>query len=156
MDDLVKAFRDAGISVTVNSATGELAVDSAVLFGGDSAALTSDGKSFLNRFIEVYTTTAFSEKYKGFISKTMLEGHTAPVAGSTEESSMALSRERAENVRDYCISSETGVDISSLSAAFEAVGFADSKPIIDDNGNVDMAASRRVSFRFIIDLDQAV
>ena len=82
----------------------------------------------------------------------MVEGHTAPVEGGTYESGLPLSQERANNVKNYCMSSETGVDVSKLAANLEAVGYSNSKPIKDASGNVDMAASRRVSFRFVINL----
>ncbi len=153
MEDLAKAFTDAGITVTVDSKTGELAMDSSVLFGGDSAELTADGKAFLNKFVNVYTTTVFSEKYTGFVQKTMVEGHTAPLSTSTYESGLPLSKKRAENVKNYCVSSETGVDTSKLAAALESVGYSNSKPIYNTDGSVNMTASRRVSFRFIINLD---
>ncbi len=153
LEDLVKAFDEAGIKVTVNNETGELIMDSSILFGGDSAVLTDEGKKFLNKFVGAYTKIVFSEKYDGFISKTMVEGHTAPVSGSTYESGLPLSKERAEVVKNYCVSSETGVDTTKLAAALEAIGYSNSKPITKD-GKVDMAASRRVSFKFIINLDK--
>ncbi len=154
MDDLAKAFNDAGIKVTVDEQSGELRMDSSVLFGGDSAVLTSEGKAFLNKFVNAYTSIVFSDKYDGFVSKTMVEGHTAPVAGGTYESGLPLSEQRANNVKDYCVSSETGVDTTKLASSLEAVGYSNSKPVKDANGNVDMAASRRVSFKFIINLDK--
>lgn len=154
MEDLAKTFGDAGIKVIVDEKTGELAMDSSVLFGGDSSVLTAEGKDFLNKFIDVYTSIVFSEKYEGFVSKTMVEGHTAPVSGGTYESGLPLSEERANNVKDYCVSSETGVDTSKLASNLEAVGYSNSKPIMDADGNVDMTASRRVSFRFIVNLEQ--
>lgn len=156
LDDLVAAFDKVGISVTVNKNTGELAMDTSVLFGGDSAVLTSDGKEFLNKFIDAYTSIVYSEKYDGFVSRTLVEGHTAPVAGSTYESGLPLSKERAENVKNYCISNESGVNaehLATLSYTLEAVGYSNSKPVYDIDGNVDMEASRRVSFKFIINLD---
>lgn len=156
LDDLAAEFQKAGISVTVNAETGELAMDSSVLFGGDSAELTAEGKEFLNKFIGIYTSIVFSDKYNGFISKTMVEGHTAPVSGSTYESGLPLSQQRADNVKNYCISAESGIDaqyLSVLSANMESVGYSNSKPIKDANGNIDMDASRRVSFRFIINLE---
>ena len=156
LDDLAAEFQKAGISVTVNAETGELAMDSSVLFGGDSAELTAEGKEFLNKFIGIYTSIVFSDKYNGFISKTMVEGHTAPVSGSTYESGLPLSQQRADNVKNYCISAESGVDaqyLTVLSANMESVGYSNSKPIKDANGNIDMDASRRVSFKFIINLE---
>lgn len=107
----------------------------------------------MNKFIKAYTAVAFSEKYEGFISKTMVEGHTAPVEGSTYASGLQLSEERAQNVKNYCLSSETGADISKISDTLEDVGYSNSKPVYDANGNVDLAASRRVSFRFMVNVE---
>lgn len=152
LTDLAEAFEAEGIKITVDKNNGELAVDSSVLFGGDSAELTSAGKTFLNKFLKVYTSIVFSEKYNGFVSKTLVEGHTAPLQGSTYESGLPLSQERADNVKNYCLSEETGVDTTMLASSLEAVGMSNSKPITDANGNVDKTASRRVSFRFIINI----
>lgn len=152
-DDLAAAFTNEGIKVTVNKESGEIILDSSVLFGGDSSELTSEGKAFLNKFIKAYTTVAFSDKYKGFISKTVVEGHTAPVEGSTYASGLQLSEDRALNVKNYCLSGNTGVDVSKISKTLEDVGYSNSKPVYDDNGKVDLAASRRVSFRFIVNVD---
>ena len=152
-DDLSAAFENEGIKVTVNKDSGENSLDSSVLFDGDSAELTDEGKTFLNKFIKVYTDVAFSGKYEGFISKTMVEGHTAPIEGSTYESGLQLSEERAANVKSYCLSSDTGVDVSKISETLEDVGYSNSKPVYDSNGKVDLAASRRVSFRFIVNID---
>jgi len=115
--------------------------------------LTSEGKTFLNKFIKAYTTVAFSKKYEGFISKTMVEGHTAPIDGSTYASGLQLSEERALNVKEYCLSKETGVDVSKISKTLVDVGYSNSKPVYDANGEVDLAACRRVSFRFIVNVD---
>lgn len=152
--DLGKAFSDAGINVSVNKETGEIAMDSSVLFGGDSDVITADGKALLDKFLGVYTSIIFNEKYDGFISKTMVEGHSAPVSGDTYEGALPLSEKRAENVKAYCLSAESGADTAKLASTLEAVGYSNSKPVYDIDGKVDMAASRRVSFRFIVNLNK--
>lgn len=155
MDDLAKAFQDAGIKVSVDQTSGELAMDSSILFGGDSADLSADGKAFLNKFIKSYTEIVFSDKYKNFVERTMVEGHTAPLAGSTYESGLPLSEQRANNVKAYCLSTDTGIDAdytSILNTSLEAKGYSNSRPVTDENGNINKEASRRVSFRFIINL----
>ena len=153
LDELIAAFDAEGIKVTINKETGEMLLDSSVLFGGDSAVLTDEGKTFLNKFIKVYTTVAFSDKYSGFISKTMIEGHTAPISGSTYEGSLPLSQERADNVKNYCLSAETGVNVSDIANTLEAVGYSNSQPVYAADGSVDLDASRRVSFRFLVNID---
>ncbi|MBQ5994545.1 MAG: OmpA family protein [Clostridia bacterium] len=152
-DDLQKEFEEQGINVTVNRALGEIAIDSSVLFGGDSADVSADGKQTINKFLAAYTKVIYNDKYNGFIDKTIVEGHTAPLATSTYESGLPLSTQRAENVKAYCLSAETGVDTSKLAPTLEAVGLSNSKPIYDSNGNVDMDASRRVSFRFTVNVN---
>ncbi len=150
-DDLYKEFEAQGIDVTINRSNGEIAMDASVLFGGDSAEITSEGKALLNKFLAAYTSIVYNEKYNGFIAKTMIEGHTAPVDGSTYESGLPLSQERANNVKDYCLSADTGVDSSKLISTLESVGLSNSKPIFNSEGVVDIDECRRVSFRFIVD-----
>ncbi len=152
-DDLYNEFASNGISVTINRATGEITMDSSVIFGGDSAKLTDSGKELINKFLGVYTKVIFNEKYNGFVKKTYVEGHTAPVANDTYEDGLPLSQERADNVKDYCVSAETGVDTTKLSATLESVGYSNSKPVYDANGEIDLAACRRVSFRFTVNAD---
>ena len=152
-DDLSKEFEANGITATINRVTGEIALDSTVLFGGDSAELTNDGKDFLNKVIKAYTSIIYNEKYDGFISKTMVEGHTAPTVGSTYESDLQLSEERANNVLNYCLSADTEANTSKLASNMQAIGYSNSKPVYDSDGNVDMTACRRVSFRFIINIE---
>ena len=152
MDDLADAFKNAGIDVTVDHINGELRMDSSILFAGDSAALSAEGKAFLDKFLIAYTSIVFSEKYDGFIEKTLVEGHTAPLANSTYETGLPLSNERANAVKTYCVSSETAADTSRLASALDAVGMSNSKPVIDAYGDVDLDASRRVSFRFVINI----
>ncbi len=156
LDDLTAAFSDAGISVYVNRDYGELSMNATVLFGGDSAVLTDEGKAFLNKFISAYAAIACSEKYKGFIRETVVEGHIAPVAGVTYEGGLPLSEERANNVKDYCLSAEAGLGETEeklLKDKLTAVGFSNLRPVMKTDGSPDMEASRRVSFRFLIDID---
>ncbi len=148
-------FKNAGINVKVNSTTGEVSLDSSVLFGGDSAELSAGGKTFLNKFIKAYSNVITSSEFDGFIKYVYVEGHTAPVQGSTYESGMPLSKQRAENVKNYCVSDKTGIDSATrtkLSSTLKPVGLSNSKPVKDASGNIDMEASRRVTFRFVINI----
>ena len=157
-DDLVAnlatAFANAGINVDINRETGEMSVDSTVLFGGDSAVLSEEGKAFLNKFTSAYTSVVCTEAFDGLISKLMVEGHTAPVEGTSYEDDIPLSQERADNVKNYCLSSDTGLSpeaVSELTATMKAEGLSNGTPVKDSAGNVDMDASRRVAFRFVFD-----
>lgn len=154
LEDLAAAFDEAGLNVAVNTQTGEIALDSAVLFGEDESAIFEDGKVFLQKFMEIYTSVVFNEKYSGFVSRIVVEGHT-DTQGSYDHN-QKLSEARANSVMAYCLSAECGVDATyteALQTMLEAVGYSYDKPIYLENGEVDMAASRRVSFRFIINFE---
>ncbi len=148
-EDLIAAFEKEGIKVSANKKTGELAMDSSVLFGGDSAVLTADGKTLLDKFVKAYTSIVFSEKYKDFVAKTVVEGHTAPISGSTYESGLPLSKERAKVVKNYCVSLKDG---KSLAKALEDKGCSNTTPIYNADGEIDLDACRRVCFKFVVNI----
>lgn len=151
--DLSIAFQTSGLSVTVDSTTGEIMIDSAILFGYNEDTVSDLGKAMLDRFLLVYTSVIFSEKYEGFISEILVEGHTD--TSGDYNYNLDLSQRRADNVTGYCISSSAISDDArtSLNGLLTPVGRSYDLPIYDAGGNVDMAASRRVSFRFLINPD---
>ena len=153
LKDLAKAYEDAGMNVDINETTGEITLDSTVLFDVSESAISSAGKEFLKKFIGIYTSVVFDDKYKDFVSTILVEGHTDTSGGY--DMNLKLSQDRADSVKYFCLSNEGGVAdnyLSLLSASLKSVGYSYDKPIYDSNGNVDMDASRRVSFRFLISL----
>ena len=150
LGELETELNEAGISAVIDRATGDVSLDATVLFAGDSAKISDSGKKLLNKFMPIYTKVVYNEKYKGLIANTMVEGHTAPLKGSTYESGLALSKERATNVRKYCLTVKTSVDKKTLGKDFKAVGKSNSFPVYDNNGEINLAASRRVSFRLVL------
>ncbi len=146
--DLYTAFRATGINVEIDDTSGEIIIDNSILFGGDSAVITENGKAFLDKFIAVYASVACNEKYEDFISEILVEGHTAPLATSTYESGLPLSKERARNVTEYCSAEE-----KELSELLRPVGCSNSRPVKNADGSVNLEASRRVTFRFMINID---
>ncbi len=150
-DELSAAFTDAGLNVRVDKATGEIALDSAVLFGFDESAVSDEGKTFLEKFIGIYTSVIFSEEYDGFVSKIVVEGHTD--TNGDYDMNLTLSQQRADEVLDYCLSMGISPEhLASFEELASSVGCSYDNPVFDEAGNVDMDASRRVSFKFIINL----
>lgn len=155
LEDLAKAYEEAGLNVAINKLTGEITLDSSILFAYNDSTLSEEGKTFLQQFINVYSGVVFGEEYEDFVSRIMVEGHTDPTG--SYEVNKPLSEARANSVLTYCLSEECGVDAATLailSETLQSIGYADEKPIYDQNGKVDNDASRRVSFRFIINLQQ--
>ncbi|MBR6984975.1 MAG: OmpA family protein [Ruminococcus sp.] len=154
-NDLQSAFDSAGVGASINRETGEIALDSLVLFSSESSDVSDEGKDFINRFLTAYTSVIFNEKYDGFIKTITVEGHTD--TNGSYEYNQKLSQERADNVKNYCLTGESGLDeaaLGKLGNMLEAVGYAYDKPILNEDGTVNMGASRRVSFKFIINLEQ--
>ena len=156
-DDLTKAFEEAGISVTVDLSLGEIALDNTVLFAGDNSTITPEGKALLKKFVNAYGSVVFDEENAEKIKSVMIEGHTAPLSGSTYESGLPLSQERANNVKECCMSDEMALPAAvseRFKASLETRGMSNSRPVYDSDGNVDLDACRRVSFVFVLDIDK--
>lgn len=152
LSDLSHAFKTSGLDVVVNEELGEIMLDSSVLFALNESEISPDGKLFLQKFLTVYNTIVFNEKYDGFISRMLVEGHTD--SSGEYDYNLTLSQKRADNVKAFCLSEESGAGEyrTQLENSLEAIGYSYDKLIYDNNGNEDSNASRRVSFRFLIAL----
>lgn len=149
--DLAAAYETAGLTVHIDEKTGEIAMDSSVLFALNESAIGADGQAFLKDFLQVYTDVVFNEKYADFISTIMVEGHTD--TSGDYDLNMELSKARAQSVLDYCLT-QGGEHTQALTDMMQAVGYSYDKPVYNADGTVNMDASRRVSFRFLINLTQ--
>ena len=147
--DLAAAYADSGLNVTIDEATGEITLDSSVLFDVNSSTVSEDGKAFLEQFINIYSSVVFDSKYDGFLSQIMVEGHTD--TNGDYDMNLQLSQARAESVRDYCLSVSAD-HVDALTTMLSPVGYSYTDPVYGADGKVDMAASRRVAFRFLINL----
>lgn len=150
--DLSHAFETSGLSVIVDEELGEIILDSSVLFEVDKAEISAEGKVFLQKFLAVYTAVVYNPKYEGFLSHVLVEGHTD--SDGNYDYNLTLSQNRADSVLAFCLSPESGAGAyaAQLESSLEAVGYSYDRLIYDENGNEDKAASRRVSFRFLIAL----
>ncbi len=155
-DDLEAAFAENGVEAVIDRDTGEIALNSVVLFTVDSYFITSEGQLILTNFLKAYTSVIFNEKYDGFVSQIEIEGHTDPTGLAYHNE--VLSQARADEVKNFCLSTDSGMDalrIAKLEPMLTSVGYASTHPIFGANGEVDLEASRRVSFHFVIDIGNA-
>ncbi|MBR3629800.1 MAG: OmpA family protein, partial [Oscillospiraceae bacterium] len=152
--DLDKALKEAGINASIDKETGEIALDSVLLFDVDAFAVSPEGKKMLRSFLQAYTSVIFGESYDGFVSSIEIEGHSDPTGNP--DYNRTLSEYRADNVMAYCLSDENGLDSETtekLAGMITAQGYSSDRPIYREDGSVDLNASRRVSFRFVIAVD---
>lgn len=153
LSDLAAAFRNAGIAVTIDEESGEITMDASVLFPVDGYDVSDEGKELLKQFMGIYCGVVFDEKYADFVSKIVVEGHTD--SDGDYDYNLTLSQNRADSVKAFCLSADCGVDAytTQLNEMLQAIGYSSDQLIRDASGNEDKAASRRVAFRFVINLD---
>ncbi|MBR0538178.1 MAG: OmpA family protein [Clostridia bacterium] len=144
---LEDAFNKEGIEATVDKETGEVALDSAVLFALDRSELSDEGKAFLKKFTDAYTGVVFGGSFEGYVDTVLIEGHTD--SDGTVEHNLQLSQARADAVRDFCLSQDVGAD-ERLQNMLSAVGVASTRTVKNADGTENKEASRRVSFTLII------
>ena len=151
----LKALVDgAGLNAAVDSVNGAIVMESAVLFEYDKEDVSDAGKELINDLVNIYSVILTNEKFAGYIDSVIIEGHTDD--NGSYEYNLELSQRRADNVLSYCISEETGAGEETrakLAQLLTAQGFSESKPVKNDDGTVNAEKSRRVEFRFIINVD---
>lgn len=151
LDQLKKAFEDAGVDVAINETTGEIVMDNNVLFATDSYELGAEGKAYLEKFFTAYSSVVLDEKYSGVLKEISFEGNTDSDGDSGYN--MMLSENRANAVMEYCSSlldEKQGAMFNELAASR---GYGESDLVYDEDGYEDKDASRRVAIKFILNVD---
>lgn len=145
---LSQALTAANLRATVDSATGDIVLDSAVFFETNSSAIKDSGRELLARFLPVYLGVLTRPEYQDYVGEIIIEGHT-DTAGSYI-SNLKLSQNRALSVAEYCLQLPTlsASQVTLLQELLTAKGRSFSDPIYRADGTVDMDASRRVEFKF--------
>ncbi len=152
------ALRAAGISAQVDPTNGSIALESDVLFELGKYDLSDRGKAFIDRFLPVYLDVLFSEEYRPYVAEIIIEGHTDSLGGYIDN--LELSQQRALAVASYVLEDGyTGISAaqkSQLRTVATANGRSFSDPVLDEYGNENMDASRRVVFKFRLTDEQMI
>lgn len=148
IQDLSQALTAASLRATVDSATGDIVLDSAVFFETNSYAIKDSGRELLSRFLPVYLSVLTRPEYLDYVGEIIIEGHT-DTAGSYI-TNLKLSQNRALSVAEYCLQLPSLSDDQAalLQELLTAKGRSFSDPVYRADGSVDMDASRRVEFKF--------
>tara|TARA_B000000557_G_scaffold263441_1_gene266277 strand:+ start:4360 stop:5082 length:723 start_codon:yes stop_codon:yes gene_type:complete len=137
---------------------------SEVLFKEGKAELSDQFKSMLDDFIPRYIFIIKNERFTGQIKAIQIEGHTSSDWGQGKQrgidayiKNMKLSQNRSSNVLKYILSiDDIGEDDLWTRNKLSAVGYSSSKILYDIEGQSrkeNELASRRVSFKLIMDID---
>ena len=150
VDALSTEFSGNALSVKVDAQSGTITFDSTLLFGFDDDQLQDQGKAFLDQFLPKYFSVLLSEDFSPYVAEIIIEGHT-----DTDGSYMynlQLSQNRAFAVASYCLENSNHIltdnQLEKLRILLTANGRSWSSPIYNDDGSVNMDASRRVEITF--------
>lgn len=148
VEELRNALSRANISATVDKNTGDIVLDSTLMFEVNSAVIREEGQQQLDRLIPVYLSVLLSDEYRDYVAEIMIEGHTDSTG--RYERNLELSQERALNVAKYCMNmtSLSNSQKEMLKKIITALGRADSALVYDAYGVEDQARSRRVEIKF--------
>jgi len=148
VEDLRNSLARANISATVDPNTGDIVLDSKLMYETNSAVIREEGLAQLERLIPVYLGVLLSDEYRDYVAEIMIEGHTDSTG--RYERNLELSQERALNVVKYCVSmpSLTPRQKELLKQIVTAQGRADSDLIYNADGTENQDRSRRVEVKF--------
>ncbi len=160
--DLIEAlnqeFAENQINVNIDPQTGAIVLDSSVLFALRESELTEEGAQILYQILPVYCEVLMSEKYRDYVAEIIIDGYTDSQGDYL--SNLELSQNRAFAVAAYLLSiSGSFMDADSEKALQEkltANGRSESNLVMDENGNEDRDASRRVEVKFRLKDDEMI
>ena len=150
VEALKEEFDGSDLKVSIDPNTGAITLDSSILFDVDRYDLKTSGQNFLEIFLPRYLGVLLKPEFKEYISEIIIEGHTD--TNGSYMHNLELSQDRALSVARFCLNESNTVlsndQLEELRPILTANGRSYSDPIYDENGNVDLAASRRVEFKF--------
>ena len=152
--DLIEAlnteFQKNQISVQIDKSTGAILLNSNVLFDFSEAYLTEEGNAILQEVLPVYCGVLLSEDYVDYIAEIIIDGYTDSVGDYT--TNLSLSQSRAYAVAQYLLYTMdqylSPEKQQILMDKITANGKSSSNLILDENGEENANASRRVEIKF--------
>ena len=145
---LSQALAKANLKAQVDTATGDITLESTVFFDSNSYTIKEEGRSLLSRFLPVYLEVLMRPEYADFVGEIVIEGHTDDQGSYM--TNLKLSQNRALSVAEYCLTqlNLSSRQVSQLQQLLTAKGRSFSDLIYNADGTVNKDASRRVEFKF--------
>lgn len=147
---LNQEFQSNQISVEIDSETGAMVLNSSVLFDYNESVLKEEGAQILAQVLPSYCSVLLSEEYEPYLAEVIIDGYTDTTGAYI--TNLDLSQRRAFAVAEYLLDSmgsflDSG-EQSVLAEKLTVNGRSESNPILNEEGEVDMDASRRVEIKF--------
>ncbi len=149
------ALREANINATVDPNDGSIILESDVLFSSGDATLSEEGRRYISQVLPVYLNVLLSDEYRPYISEIVIEGHTDTLSGYMQN--LELSQQRAYAVAEVVLKRGFIPNKTDILRDLVTVnGRSYSDPILNEDGSVNMDASRRVVFKFRLTDEQMI
>lgn len=146
--DLSKALTAARITANVDPKTGDILLDSQLMFETGQSEISVAGKQQLQTLIPVYLSVLLRPEYKEHVAEIIIEGHTD--SKGSYLFNLQLSQGRAFNVATFCLAMPelTQEQRDLLEKIMTAKGRSFADRIFHPDGSENMQASRRVEIKF--------
>ena len=154
VSEIQENAQENGVDISnIDSTSGKVAMDSTFLFEFNKSDLTKEGLKYLDEFLTVYASVLLDDSNYDSIKEIVIEGHTD--SQGSYENNLTLSEKRAKSVLDYCLKSNalSNEQKARLKKKVTSKGFSYTDLVYDENGNEDPDASRRVCFKFLVNVD---
>lgn len=148
IQDLSAAFTQNSLGVKVNEDTGDIMLDSSLLFQSGGDVLLPAGQAQLNRLVPVYLSVLLSPEYADYVAEIVIEGHTD--SKGSYLFNLNLSQDRALGVASFMLEMPglSYAQRQKLQDILTAKGRSYSNVIRNADGSENMDASRRVEIQF--------
>jgi len=146
--ELSKSLSAADLNAKVDPATGDIVLDSQLMFESGQDLILASGQAQLYRLIPVYLEVLMRPQYADYVAEIIIEGHTD--SNGSYIFNLELSQSRALSVAKFCLEmpSLSGAQRSLLTQILTAKGRSFSNTVKNADGTENMAASRRVEIKF--------
>ena len=143
-------FANNNINVQIDPDDGSMVLDSSVLFAYDETELTEEGQQVLGNVLPIYCNVLMQEEYFPYLAEIIVDGYTDSSGGY--EYNLQLSQRRSLAVAEYLLDLSYGFldgdNQTKLKEHLTVNGHSSSNLILDENGQEDADASRRVEVKF--------
>lgn len=146
--ELSKSLSAANLSAKVDPSTGDIVLDSQLMFESGQDFISAAGQSQLYQLIPVYLEVLMRPQYADYVAEIIIEGHTDSIGSYIYN--LELSQNRALSVAKFCLEmpSLSGAQRGVLTQILTAKGRSFSNIIRNADGTENMTASRRVEIKF--------
>lgn len=146
--ELSQSFAASNLAVKVNEVTGDIILDSQLMFETGSDTLSAAGQAQLSQLIPVYLSVLLRPEYEPYVAEVTVVGHTD--SKGSYLFNLELSQNRALNVATYCLQLPglNSQQRALLQDIITAKGRSFSDLILNADGSENMDASRRVEIQF--------